>query len=118
MRTLLVVLGMTASASASAGEYRCASGNRVEKGGSTQYTYRESSSEIVVEKGGSSKGKAIKRGAKWYVEIGGSTQATFENGKIEKGGSSWAAVAEAQRVFDCNADVAATLWVLKQKGVL
>jgi hypothetical protein len=27
-------------------------------------------------------------------------------------------VSEAQRQFDCNADVAATLWVLMQKGAL
>jgi hypothetical protein len=115
---LLLAAGVVFSLSSWATDYKCASGNRVEKGGSTQYTYRESSSEIVVEKGGSTKGKAIKRGSKWYVEIGGSTQATFENGRIEKGGSSWATSSDAQRVFDCNADVAATFWVLQQKGVL
>jgi hypothetical protein len=100
-----------------AADFKCSSG-RVEKSGSTQYTYRESSSEITIEKGGSTKGKAVKRGSKWYVEVGGSTQATFENGKIEKGGSSWASVSDAQRTFDCNADVAAALWVLQQKGQL
>ena len=100
-----------------AADFKCSSG-RVEKGGSTQYTYKESSSEITIEKGGSTKGKAVKRGSKWSVEIGGSTQATFENGKIEKGGSSWASVSDAQRTYDCNADVAATLWVLAQKGAL
>ena len=100
-----------------AADYKCNSG-RVEKGGSTQYNYKESSSEIVIEKGGSTKGKAVKRGSKWYVEVGGSTQATFENGKIEKGGSSWATASDAQRTYDCNADVAATLWVLAEKGQL
>ena len=100
-----------------AADYKCNSG-RVEKSGSTQYTYKESSGEIVIEKGGSTKGKAVKRGSKWYVEIGGSTQATFENGKIEKGGSSWATASDAQRTYDCNADVAATLWVLAEKGAL
>ena len=112
-----VVLSLFA-APAFAADFKCTSGSRVEKSGSTQYTYRESSSEIVIEKGGSTKGKAVKRGSKWYVEIGGSTQATYENGKIEKGGSSWATVSEAQREFDCNADVAAALWVLKQKGAI
>jgi hypothetical protein len=102
---------------AAAADYKCNNG-RVEKSGSTQYTYKESSSEIVIEKGGSTKGKAVKRSSKWYVEIGGSTQATFENGKIEKGGSSWATASDAQRTYDCNADVAATLWVLAQKGAL
>ncbi len=102
---------------AAAADYKCSNG-RVEKSGSTQYAYKESSSEIVVEKGGSTKGKAVKRGSKWYVEIGGSTQATFENGKIEKGGSSWSTASDAQRTYDCNADVAMTLWVLAQKGAL
>jgi hypothetical protein len=113
----LAVLATLFALPAVAADFKCNNG-RVEKSGSTQYTYKESSSEIVIEKGGSTKGKAVKRGSKWYVEIGGSTQATFENGKIEKGGSSWASVSDAQRTFDCNADVAATLWVLMQKGVL
>lgn len=115
---ILVAALVAFAVPAVASDFKCASGSRVEKGGSTQYTYKEGSSEIRVEKGGSTKGVAVKRGSKWYVEIGGSTQATFENGKIEKGGSSWATVSDAQRVFDCNADVAATLWVLQQKGVL
>jgi hypothetical protein len=113
----LTLVSALVSSTVLAADYRCNNG-RVEKSGSTQYSYRESSSEIVVEKGGSTKGKAVKRGSKWYVEVGGSTQATFENGKIEKGGSSWATVSDAQRTWDCNADVAATLWVLKEKGVL
>ena len=117
MKNLLIAALFVSSFSAFASDYRCSSG-RVEKSGSTQYTYKESSSEIVIEKGGSTKGKAVKRGSKWYVEIGGSTQATFENGKIEKGGSSWASVSDAQRTYDCTPDVAATLWVLSQKGAL
>lgn len=117
MKRIVIALLSLASVSAFAADYKCSSG-RVEKSGSTQYTYKESSSEIVVEKGGSTKGKAVKRGSKWYVEIGGSTQATFENGKIEKGGSSWATASDAQRTYDCNSDVAATLWVLAQKGAL
>jgi hypothetical protein len=44
--------------------------------------------------------------------------ATFENGKIEKGGSSWATVSDAQREYDCPGDVAATLWVLAKSGKL
>jgi hypothetical protein len=116
MRSLLAAVVILA-VPAVAADYKCSNG-RVEKSGSTQYTYKESSSEIVIEKGGSTKGKAVKRGSKWHVEVGGSTQATFENGKIEKGGSSWATASEAQRTYDCNADVAATLWVLQQKGKL
>jgi hypothetical protein len=113
-KALVVAL---ASTSALAADYKCNNG-RVEKSGSTQYTYKESSSEIVIEKSGSTKGKAVKRGSKWYVEVSGSTQATFENGRIEKSGSSWAKVDEAQRTWDCNADVAATLWVLEKQGKL
>ncbi|MDP3504690.1 MAG: hypothetical protein Q8S33_30410 [Myxococcales bacterium] len=117
MKKLLVAVLAVAAVPAFAADYKCNNG-RVEKSGSTQYAYKESSSEIVIEKGGSTKGKAVKRGSKWHVEIGGSTQATFENGKIEKGGSSWATVSDAQRKYDCNADVAATLWVLDQKGAI
>ncbi|MBE2251400.1 MAG: hypothetical protein IAE78_17805 [Myxococcus sp.] len=117
MKKLLVAAIAIAALPAFAADYKCNNG-RVEKGGSTKFTYKESSSEIVIEKGGSTKGKAVKRGSKWHVEIGGSTQATFENGKIEKGGSSWTTVSQAQRTFDCNADVAATLWVLEQKDAI
>jgi hypothetical protein len=117
MRTALCLLMTCLSFSALAADYKCNNG-RVEKSGSTQYTYKESSSEIVIEKAGSTKGKAVKRGSKWYVEVSGSTQATFENGKIEKGGSSWSTADNAQRTYNCNADVASTLWVLDQKGQL
>lgn len=117
MKKLVIALVAALAVPAFAADYKCNSG-RVEKGGSTQYTYKDGSSEIVIEKGGSTKGKSVKRGSKWYVEIGGSTQATIENGKIEKGGSSWATASDAQRIYDCPADVAATLWVLDQKGAL
>lgn len=119
MKTLLASLTVTLTLAVPsfAADYKC-SGDRVEKGGSTQYTVRTSGSDITIEKGGSTKGKAVKRGSKYAVEVGGSTVATFENGKIEKGGSSWATASEAQRTYDCPADVAATLWVLAQKGAL
>ena len=117
MNKIVLAAALVFAVPAFAADYKC-NGNRVEKGGSTQYTYKESSSEIVIEKGGSTKGKAVKRGSKWYVEVGGSTQATIENGKIEKGGSSWATASDAQRTYDCPADVAATLWVLAEKGQL
>ena len=116
MTRLLAVL-LAASVPSLAADYRC-NGDRVEKSGSTQYTVRRSGNDLSIEKGGSTKGRAVKRGSKYAVEVGGSTVATFENGKIEKGGSSWATVSEAQRMFDCPAEVAATLWVLKQNGTL
>ncbi len=115
------VIGVVAlflfSSQAYAADYVC-KGDRVEKGGSTQYTIRTSGSDYTIEKGGSSKGKSVKRGSKYYVEIGGSTQATIEGNRIEKGGSSWATVDDAQRKYDCPDVIAATLWVLDQKGAL
>ena len=115
----LVVVGLVLAfgAPALAAEYKC-NGNRVEKSGSTQYTVRTSGSDYTIEKSGSTKGKAVKRGSKYAVEVSGSTQATIENGKIYKSGSTWASVNDAQRVYDCPDVVAATLWVLQQKGKL
>ncbi|MHB8877059.1 MAG: hypothetical protein ACYC8T_25470 [Myxococcaceae bacterium] len=101
-----------------AADYRC-NGNSVEKSGSTKYTVRTSGSEITIEKSGSTKGKAVKGSSgKWTVEVSGSTQATIEEGKIFKSGSSWATVSEAKQRYDCPDVVAATLWVLDEKGQL
>jgi len=118
MKNLLLVAALTASfVTPAAADYKCVD-NRVEKGGSTQFTIRRSGGDITVEKGGSTKGKAVQRGSKLVVEVGGSTKATIENGKIEKGGSSWGSVSDAQRKFDCDGPVAASLWVLFEIGVL
>ncbi|PTL84778.1 hypothetical protein [Vitiosangium sp. GDMCC 1.1324] len=116
MSMLIAALAL-ASAPAFAAEYQC-HGNRVEKSGSTHYTVRTSGADVTIEKGGSSRGKAVKRGGNYAVEVGGSTQATIENGRIYKGGSTWATVSDAQRVYDCPDIVAATLWVLDQQGQL
>ena len=117
MNKLVLAAALSFAVPSFAADYKC-NGDRVEKGGSTQYTVRSSGSDYTIEKGGSTKGKAVKRGSKYEVEVGGSTQATIENGKIEKGGSSWATVSDAQRTYDCPDIVAATLWVLQQKGQL
>jgi hypothetical protein len=116
---LAFTAGLTASATSALAspDYVC-KGDNVEKGSSTQFTIRRSGSDFTIEKGGSTKGNAVKRGSKLYVEVGGSTKATIENGKIEKGGSSWATASDAQRQFDCDPNIAATLWVLFQIGVL
>jgi len=113
---LILSLG-TLSTSAFAADYRC-QGERVEKSGSTKYTVRTSGSDITIEKSGSTVGRAIQRGSKYYVEVSGSTVATIENGKIEKSGSSWGTVSEAQRTYECSELVAATLWVLEKAGKL
>jgi hypothetical protein len=117
MKKLLVVAMLASFTAPAYAEYKCKD-NRVEKGGSTQFTIRRSGGDITIEKGGSTKGKAVERSSKLYVEVGGSTKATIENGKIYKGGSTWASVSDAQKKFDCDGNVAATLWVLFQIGVL
>lgn len=117
MKKLLVLAMLTSLTAPALADYKCQD-NRVEKGGSTQFTIRRSGGDITIEKGGSTKGKAVQRNSKLDVEVGGSTKATIENGKIYKGGSTWASVSDAQRKFDCDGNVAATLWVLFQIGVL
>jgi len=117
LASFIAVGALLAAAPAIAADYKC-SGDRVEKGGNTQYTVRTSGADITIEKGGNTRGKAVKRGSQYAVEVGGSTQATIENGKIYKGGSTWATVSDAQRVYDCPDTVAATLWVLAQNGKL
>ena len=117
MKKLLVAIMLASFAAPAYADYKCQD-NRVEKGGSTQFTVRRSGGDITIEKGGSTKGKAVQRGSKLHVEVGGSTKATIENGKIEKGGSSWSTTSAAQKQFDCDGNVAGTLWVLFQIGVL
>lgn len=117
MKKLLIAAALVSLTAPAYAEYKCKD-NRVEKGGSTQFTVRRSGGDLTIEKGGSTKGKAVQRGSKLYVEVGGSTKATIENGKIYKGGSTWASVSDAQRKFDCDGNTAATLWVLFQIGVL
>ena len=111
-----VLACLTATAVASP-DYKCKD-NRVEKAGSTQFTLRRGGSDIEIEKGGSTKAKVVKRGSKMVIEVGGSTKAEIENGKISKGGSTWASVSDAQKQFECDDTVAASLWVLFQRGVL
>lgn len=114
----LIAASLFAAAPALAADYKC-NGDRVEKSGSTRYTVRTSGTDITIEKSGGTRGKAVKRGSgKYAVEVSGSTQATIENGKIYKSGSTWASVSDAQRVYDCPDLVAATLWVLEQNGKL
>jgi hypothetical protein len=115
---LVLVAALLAVATPVYADYKCSS-DRVEKSGSTQFTIRRGSGDnLTIEKGGSTKGKLVQRGSRLEVEVGGSTKATIENGKILKSGSSWASVSDAQRKFDCDGNVAATLWVLFEIGVL
>ena len=114
--TMFAVLTIATAAEAGP-DYKC-QGDRVEKSGSTQFTIRRSGGEFTIEKSGSTKAKTVKRGSKMVVEVSGSTKAEIENGKIYKSGSTWASVSDAQREFDCDGDVAASLWVLFKLGVL
>lgn len=113
----IATLLATASPAAASPDYKCKD-NRVEKGGSTQFTIRRSGADLTIEKGGSTKARVVKRGSKMVVEVGGSTKAEIERGKIYKGGSTWASVSDAQRQFECDDTVAASLWVLFRLGVL
>ncbi|MFT7580918.1 MAG: hypothetical protein ACI9MR_002592 [Myxococcota bacterium] len=98
-------------------DYVC-KGDRVERGSSTKYVIRRSGSDLRVEKGGMTVGRAVARNSKHFVEVGGSTKATIERDRILKAGSTWAMVSDAQRIYDCEPTVAATLWVLAQLGRL
>lgn len=115
---LVAAFALLSAAPASASpDYKCKD-NRVEKGGSTQFTLRRSGSDVEIEKGGSTKAKLVKRGSKLEIEVGGSTKATIEGDKIYKGGSSWGSISEAQQQFECDGPVAGALWVLFKIGVL
>jgi len=113
----IAVLTCLATPAVASPDYKCKD-NRVEKANSTQFTIRRSGSDFEIEKANSTKAKVVKRGSKMVVEVGGSTKAEIENGKIYKGGSTWASVSDAQRQFECDDTVAASLWVLFQLGVL
>jgi hypothetical protein len=117
MKKLLIATMLASLTAPAYAEYKC-NDNRVEKSGSTQFTVRRSGGDLTIEKSGSTKGKAVKSGDKLVVEVSGSTKATIEGGKIYKSGSSWGTVSEAQKQFDCDGNVAATLWVLFKIGVL
>lgn len=114
---VLTCLTLASGAAAASPDYKCKD-NRVEKANSTQFTIRRSGSDFEIEKANSTKAKVVKRGSKMVVEVGGSTKAEIENGKIYKGGSTWASVADAQKQFECDETVAGSLWVLFQLGVL
>lgn len=101
-----------------AADYKCA-GNRVERGGVPQYTVRGGGSELVIEQDGHARGRAVRRGGGYVIEGGsGGLLALFENGRISRNGQPWAAIKEAQGVYDCPDLVAATLWVLERSGEL
>jgi len=111
----LGVLWLVVSGSAVAAETKCA-GNRVERGGSTQYTVRSSGEAITIERMGDTRGRAVKQSRGHSIEVGGDTVATLQDGHIYRGETRWASVDEAQRVYDCPDPIAATLWVLERTG--
>ncbi|MDP3504689.1 MAG: hypothetical protein Q8S33_30405 [Myxococcales bacterium] len=117
MNKLLLALLTVAAVPAVAADYKCTDKGRVEKKGAALFTFKQSATEIVIEKGGSMVGKAVKRGTKWHVEIGGKTEATFENGNIDRRGARWTTMSHSLKKFDCKLEVATTLWVLEANDV-
>lgn len=120
MKSWIAVVLVAAAPAFAEDEIEC-NGGRVARGQTLLYTYTDKAEEVAIEKDGKLKGKAVKRKGKWQVEIGGKVQASFTEGyggKIEKGGAEWSTIKEATKVFDCTHNVAATLWVLTQKGAL
>jgi hypothetical protein len=98
-----------------AAESKC-TGNRVERGGSTQYTVRRSGEEMRIERLGATRGRAVRHAQEHVITVDGQTLATLRDGHIYRDGARWASVGEAQRVYDCPDLIAATLWVLDRAG--
>lgn len=108
------VLGLVGTGAVAA-ESKC-TGNRVERGGSTQYTVRRSGEEMSIERQGATRGRAVKRDQVHTITVDGQTLATLQDGHIYRDGARWASVGDAQRVYDCPDLIAATLWVLDRAG--
>ena len=100
---------------AGAADSKC-TGNRVERGGSTQYTVRRSGAETIIERLGNAHGRVVEQAQGHAITVDGQTVATLYEGHIYRQGSRWASVGEAQRVYDCPDLIAATLWVLDRTG--
>lgn len=115
--SLTAVAAAAPALAATAADYKC-NGDRVERSGSTKYTVRWSGNDFTIERGGLTQGKAVRRNKKYNVEIGGLTEATIENDRIYRGGTTWATVDDAREIYDCPSNIAATLWVLDNLGAL
>src|SRR5579885_1106414 len=120
MRTILMMLSLAISVPAFAEEYKCASGERIEKGSSTWGYARSANGDYRIEKGSLTRGWARRANGDLRIETaGGSTLGWLKGGRIEHaGGSSWASLSDARSLAACEGPVAAALWVLQQEGKL
>lgn len=113
----LALIASAAVPAVASPDYKC-KGDRVENGGSTHFTIRHSGGACTIERGGSTTAKVVSRGGKFSIEVGGSTKATIDGNRIENSGSSWGAVSDAQREFDCDGPVAGSLWAQFTLGIV
>ena len=101
LRMLITAGSLLFSSAALAEDYKCVSGERIEKGSSTW-------------------GKAVSANGDWRIETsGGSTIGWLKGNHIESaGGSTRASLSDAKSLAACSDAVAAALWVLEHEGRL
>lgn len=116
----LIALALPATARADPPEFKCVSGERIERKQSTWGYARSAGSDLRIENTQSSVGWARSAGSDWRIEtFGGSTLAFVRGSRIEKSnGETWTSIDTARQFAECPDVVAAALWVLRQAGRL
>jgi hypothetical protein len=117
---LLIAGSLLVSNAALAEDYKCVSGERIEKGSSTWGKAVSANGDWRIEKGSSTVGWARKANGDWRIETaGGSTIGWLKGSRIESaGGSTRASLSDAKSLASCSDAVAAALWVLQHEGRL
>jgi len=117
---MALVTALAATARADSPEFKCASGERIERKQSTWGYARGAGSDLRIENTQSSVGWARSAGSDWRIEtFGGSTLAFVRGARIEKSnGETWTSLDTARQFAECPDIVAAALWVLRQAGRL
>ena len=117
---LALVAALTGAAHADSPEFKCVSGERIERKQSTWGYARGAGSDLRIENTQSSVGWARSAGSDWRIEtFGGSTLAFVRGSRIEKSnGETWTSIDTARQFAECPDVVVAALWVLRQAGRL
>jgi hypothetical protein len=119
-RFALVLLAVAAQTPSFAAEFVCvASGQRIERSGSTVGGWRAQGSDWRIEKSSSTVGYAKKAGSDWRIETSGaSTLGYLKGSRIESsGGSTIGSLSDATSfAAGCPDEVAVALWILKKEG--